>query len=129
VREGAVQLRLRGAPHLVLQAGSIWEAPVPAMVDVEARPVREELAPAPDRAPQHERRKRAKAVRRAAVDSKTEDAMYLRILDLLRADREPVARRLAQRYLQEFPDGFRRAEITRIAYPTASDVKSARSDH
>jgi hypothetical protein len=47
----------------------------------------------------------------------TEDAMYLRVLDLLREDRPEDARALAARYLSEFPQGFRRREVAAVAAP------------
>jgi hypothetical protein len=44
-----------------------------------------------------------------------EDGVYLRVLSLLRERRDFEAQLAAIAYLRQFPDGFRHAEITRIA--------------
>jgi hypothetical protein len=52
----------------------------------------------------------------AAKDaSRAEDAAYLRIIALARANARDKARALAREYLRTFPRGFRRAEVEEIA--------------
>ena len=55
--------------------------------------------------------------RRASDESssKAEDDAYLRIVELLREGKNREARTLANSYLQRFPNGFRRAEVSNIA--------------
>lgn len=126
VREGAVQLRLQGTPQLTLGAGASWQSPTDAAPrsapETAATPVQPSLpSPAVSRGGTDARP--AAALRPAAIKhsashrsaNNTEDAMYLRMLDLLRADRRDAARNLAQRYLKQFPHGFRRAEVLRIS--------------
>jgi ferric-dicitrate binding protein FerR (iron transport regulator) len=123
VTEGVVQLRLHGAPGLRLEAGSAWDPPPAAHQEVAPVPQPPEPEPEPDAispalGPQptaaHAKPAKHNAHTSAAGDN-TEDAMYLRMLDLLRADRKDAARGLALRYLKEFPAGFRRAEVLRIS--------------
>jgi hypothetical protein len=140
VTRGAVVLHLGGVPELRLLAGSEWSAaPVPEIVapviTVEPAPV--DLVPAepselandhesePKVAPQkqrHPRRVLHAARAHAEPDAETsvsdentsEDAVYLRVLDLLHQRRMNDARRLGESYLERFPNGFRRPEIERL---------------
>jgi hypothetical protein len=118
VSEGVVQLRLHGSPDLTLQAGSAWKSSYEPLQNAapvtEARPLDANTAAAQPPSAAHPG---APTKHRPHVHPKnnTEDAMYLRMLDLLRAERRDAARGLAQRYLQEFPDGFRRTEVLRIS--------------
>jgi hypothetical protein len=125
VSEGAVQLRLQGTPELVLMAGSVWEARASER-GPDAPVAAESPVPSTANTPQPEaQRARGRAAKRAAKASgNTEDAMYLRVLDLLHDHRTAAARSLAQRYLQEFPHGFRRSELLRIAEPPRDDTHS-----
>jgi thiol-disulfide isomerase/thioredoxin len=117
VSEGIVQLRLHGAPDLTLAAGSAWEPSHPPPEAVTESPTAEAPATSPvlSPPPSAARAKPAKRSARSSTANNTEDAMYLRMLDLLRDGRRDAARGLAQRYLKEFPEGFRRAEVLRIS--------------
>ena len=49
------------------------------------------------------------------TDPRAEDAAYLTILALQRAGRRDDAAAAARRYLQHYPNGYRRAEVQKIA--------------
>jgi hypothetical protein len=56
------------------------------------------------------------AFRRASPgEARAEDAAYLTILALQRAGRRDAARDAARRYLEQYPAGYRRAEVQRLA--------------
>lgn len=143
VSEGAVKLRMHGNPQVTLGPGSAW-APTVAETQVDATEVSavESSAPAasgappavptldPERSPPTEapsptagsthppkRKVRGHAASRDEQQPSTlaEDAMYLRVLELLREQQPQAARSLAKRYLEAFPQGFRRSEVARIA--------------
>jgi hypothetical protein len=71
---------------------------------------------APHRPPEH---RPAGVHSGVGSDAAAEDAAYLHILGLLKAERAVEARRAAQRYLQLFPNGFRRTEVQTITLEPA----------
>jgi outer membrane protein assembly factor BamD (BamD/ComL family) len=59
---------------------------------------------------------RLEAYRRAHPgDARAEDAAYMTVLALQRAGRKDEAAAAAKRYLGDFPQGYRRAEMQAIA--------------
>jgi hypothetical protein len=144
VSEGAVQLRLQGLAFMTLVAGSVWELPRELPTSVEAQELHDttgasgasssgaagassDAVHAQPPAAVHSHSKAGKRAGAAATTAgaNTEDAIYLRILDLLRADRKDAARALSERYLQEFPDGFRHAEVMRLVRPQSAESSAS----
>jgi hypothetical protein len=130
VREGEVMFHRRGASALHLVAGATWtpseEPPAPVQRPTAAPPTEPARAEAqvarPKSAlpPRHERRSVRRVIRRTVhpaheMSDSGEDAAYLRVLTLLRERRNNEARLAAMGYLQAFPAGFRRLEMTRVA--------------
>jgi hypothetical protein len=141
VEEGLVAVRRTGDAEQLLAAGSRYAAPeVPARVTVAAAPPRvprpppsaiaREISPRPAPAvdPGREFRLGALAHVRgdhataalalgrflaasAGDDPRREDARYVRVLALRGGGREAEAAAEAGRYLREFPEGLRRAEV------------------
>jgi hypothetical protein len=144
VETGAVVLRLRERPALVLHQGEVWtataEAPASVVPSVAA-PIWSPPPPPPASAtaqaagpdPSTDFRDATAALqaredRRAAVmfarfletyprDSRAEDAAYLRVVALNRAGSDVEMREAAQFYLHRYPAGFRHAEVERLSEP------------
>jgi hypothetical protein len=132
VAEGVVKFHRRGQPALRLSAGTVWRpssiesprldatptSPVPPPVaaprptDGPPAPV----APPPIRpAAPRKARQCGNAGGPGMHRMSDEDAMYLRVLELVREDRLFEAQLTAADYLSCYPNGFRRPEIERIA--------------
>ena len=96
VAEGRVVVRLLDRAPVTVQAPAVWKR---------------STTPKPkkglDRA--------ASASATALAADGREDASYLEVLRLLREGRDADARAAASRYLNEFPTGFRRVEMDRVA--------------
>lgn len=151
VQEGSVVLRLQGKPPLALAAGDSWSPPSPPAPSASVAPpsasarVTKAVASAaaapsasvaePDSSEEFRNamtalnrgdNSQAAALFRGFVlahprDSRAEDASYLRVLALQRAGDANATQRAANDYLQRYPGGFRKAEITRLAQPPRSD--------
>jgi hypothetical protein len=137
VREGVVSFRRHGSAPLRLTAGMVWkaEAAPPPPAPVAAAPVaRMQDAPAPPAlvapeqpTPRAKRRSHlsaaplpasvstAPALRGDASTAVAEDAAYLHVLALVREGRSEEAKLAAALYVQDFPNGFRRVEMQRLA--------------
>lgn len=131
VESGAVLFHRDGLPTLRLSAGTVWRAePAPAaralapaapaspppaadVPDSAAAPPANRTAAAPRKHPNEHAR--PLATQPAEQSMPEEDRTYLRVLALLRDGRRAEARLLAADYLRQFPNGFRRPEIERIA--------------
>ena len=106
VEEGRVMLTLSGAPPLVLEAGNTWR-PEPRPASTAAASARK----GPPRGASSSTAARGPSGDGAA----REDAAYLHALDLLHRGDEAGARAAASQYVHDFPTGFRRAEMARMA--------------
>lgn len=96
VDEGKVVLRLRGRDPVTIEAGGSWS-----------------LAPAP---PSSAHTPHVASVATSSdVLVAAEDAAYMEVLRLLRAQRSDEARTAARDYLRRFPNGFRREEMGVVA--------------
>jgi len=131
VKQGAVVLRRETEPDVLVSAGEVFlRAPHGTTVATEpialpAQPPPNTMGqasaatdqPAQARAKTKPRQRRglASAGERAARTGEQQDLAYLRIVALLQEARSAEARVAAQEYLSRFPDGFRRAEVERIA--------------
>jgi ferric-dicitrate binding protein FerR (iron transport regulator) len=120
VREGAVLLQRHGFEDVLLHAGEAFHAPAnPEPLPPSAA---SDAGTAPAQ-PAHPPRARAAKARAAATreqpatrsGAEEEDRSYLHVLELLHAGQTDAARAAAAAYLQEFPNGFRRPEVERIA--------------
>jgi hypothetical protein len=130
VQEGAVVFRRPGETDVIVLAGEVFqraEALEPAPSEPEAS------IPSAIRAPRSHRiagpprvaAPRVNATRSVAagldaphtpeLSAAQEDAAYLHIVELLEVGQRHEAGRAARVYLREFPDGFRRNEVQRIA--------------
>lgn len=91
VHEGRVVVRLRDRPPVTVDAGKAWRRSTP----------------------------KANASGSASANGngngEREDAAYLEVVRLMREGRDGDARTAASRYLRDFPAGFRRAEMDRVA--------------
>ncbi len=87
VHEGRVIVRLTDRPPATVVAGNAWRRTTPK-TSASAKP---------------------------NTNSDREDVAYLEVLRLMRDGREGDARVAAGRYLDDFPAGFRRAEMERVA--------------
>src|SRR5262249_53925243 len=132
VREGTVLFRRRGAAPLRLAAGMVWSAGVDAepphapqaAPSAPAQAATPPLAVVPEKAalraaqPRRVVRKPPSAQPVPPTSTPvTEDAAYLQVLALLREGRTEEAKLAAARYVQNFPNGFRRVEMQRLAAP------------
>lgn len=131
VREGAVMFHRRGDSALHLKAGAIWtapEAPSPVQPLPFASPREPARVEAPVALPKNAQTSRLERrggglPRRARLSvhpahelsDSGEDAAYMELLALLHAGRSAEARVAARAYLEAFPAGFRRLEVTRVA--------------
>ncbi len=106
VTEGRVAISVRDVPPVLLVAGDVWRrapqesTPSPAAVHLP-RDAGERSARAP--------------AARAANGLGAEDAAYLHVLELVRAERQADARKEARHYLHRFPNGFRSDEMEQVA--------------
>jgi ferric-dicitrate binding protein FerR (iron transport regulator) len=125
VQEGAVVFRRPGEADVIVLAGEVFQRPE-ALEPAPSEP--EASMPSAIRAPRSHRSAgppRAKATPSAAaaldaphtpeLGAAQEDAAYLHIVELLEVGQRHEAGRAARVYLSEFPDGFRRNEVQRIA--------------
>jgi hypothetical protein len=134
VREGAVLLQRRGLPDRMVLAGEVFDAepsvPSPAvlpaadLLESASAPPPTAAVASPDIAKKPAPRKDASSSKHhehvAAVPApadgfELQDRAYLRIVALLHEGRGAEARVAAQEYQRDFPDGFRRGEVERIA--------------
>jgi hypothetical protein len=139
VERGVVMVRIRDCPEAKLGPGETWTKPafaasppretcsVPAAVSISRpRPrhspviVQRAVGPRAHGEPAATRPTNPSSVtgvgtpsddRRAAM---LEDAAYLRVVDLLKADRVAEGKQAAFDYLLRFPNGFRRIEVLDI---------------
>jgi hypothetical protein len=123
VREGAVLLRRSGLQDRMVRAGEVFKAaPVtPPMAASDAGgPAAPPLAavytaapsPPPSAAIDPERKLPTKSMR---PTPDMQDRAYLHILALVKEGRRAEARVAAQEYQRDYPNGFRRSEVERIA--------------
>jgi len=139
VSEGVVVFYRQQAAAIWLAAGHVWHPeaapkPEPSVVTPDinshAQPARTSSPPSAvaraqepeSRVPEVQPRSPAPSLRRTQTRPvmqpsllQREDVAYLRVLSLQHAKREVEARVAAIAYLQQFPKGFRRAEIVRVA--------------
>lgn len=116
VDDGRVTLRLATMAPLTLHAGESWTPaelppmraprahvphPPPAATSPAQAPADAAPSPSPERAP-------------AAPSSAAEDAAYLAFIRAVRSDDAKSARTLAEAYLHDYPEGFRREEVRRF---------------
>jgi hypothetical protein len=118
VEEGAVVARLTGRSAFDVGAGSTWNRAV--------TPAELSTAPPSGWAPADTARPTARpaaaaaaTTARTAIASDAEDTAYLRVLRLQREGHETEARAAASAYVHDFPNGFRREEMSRVARPPA----------
>lgn len=96
VHEGRVIVRLARRSPVTVEAGRVWErAPAKASASASVTPSATPSA--------------------SVADAEREDAAYLDVLRAMREGRDGDARAAASRYLHDFPAGFRRAEMERVA--------------
>jgi hypothetical protein len=131
VSEGAVVLHRPGRSDVFVKAGQHYDAAgeieTPSVALPITRPVAQATVGTPAAAisgnsptPPHAAITRASITRRSHApalvdDADAEDRAYLRILALLREGRAAEARIAAREYGHDYPAGFRRAEVERIA--------------
>lgn len=122
VSEGVVVFHPRGAEDIRLGAGQRWTRPPPAeqpkeTVATTPAPERDAPAPAARGSSKHPASVASGAphVDAAVQSAAAEDAAYLGVLSLLRQGRSEDARSAARKYLTDFPRGFRRVEMERVA--------------
>jgi hypothetical protein len=130
VREGAVVLRRYGLQDRIVRAGEVFKAepiattvtaidagrlgaPPTAAVDVGRPEAPASLPPSLNAAHKPPNNKSA----RPTPDQ--QDRAYLHILALVKEGRTAEARVAAQLYQREYPNGFRRSEVERIALSPA----------
>ncbi|MEA2749895.1 MAG: hypothetical protein QOI41_4038, partial [Myxococcales bacterium] len=89
VQEGRVVVRLTDRAPVTVESGRAWRRSPPA--------------------------KAVTATTARLSDGEREDAAYLDVLRLLREGNDTEARTAASRYLHDFPAGFRRTEMERVA--------------
>jgi hypothetical protein len=118
VSDGHVQLWFSGANGVVLGTHEVWEAPpassaLPPSTTVEP-PARapQKATPAPKGPIRSTHRSGAP---QPATDDGSEDAAYLRVIDLFRAGQDDEARAAARDYVRRFPMGFRRTEMEAVS--------------
>lgn len=116
VMEGRVVAHLDGPTLLQLGEGQVWRR----TTAVSVAPTTTAIATAPSgtcaAGPSSLGTRPAASAPDPAAGT-DEDQSYLRVLDLVRQGKDDDARAAAKDYLTRFPNGFRRAEVTRIAYP------------
>jgi hypothetical protein len=100
VEEGRVVVRLTDRAPVTVEAGTAWRRPVAARMKG-----RQDAGASAN----------ANAAVTASSQEEREDQAYLDVLRLMRERREGDARAAASRYLHDFPAGFRRAEMERVA--------------
>ena len=109
VEEGRVLLRLVNVAPITLDAGGTWQHPtLPATAPIGTSPrPKAKVTAAPS----------ARPVTKATSDAtaSAEDRAYLEVLRLLGERRDGEARAAAEVYMREFPAGFRREEMRRVA--------------
>ena len=126
VLDGHVQLWFGGASGVILGTGEIWEAPPsrnavprPTTPIAPATKVEPQSAVTPQKVTSSERDHGGSphrlALRKPANDDRSEDAAYLKVVDLLRSGQRDEARTVARDYVRRFPAGFRRTEMEAIA--------------
>jgi hypothetical protein len=93
VHEGRVVVRLTNRPPVTVDAGNTWRRS----------------------ALRTSERTSASTTSKPSTNGDREDAAYLEVVRLMRDGREGDARVAAARYLDDFPAGFRRAEMERVA--------------
>jgi hypothetical protein len=112
VEQGRVLVRLTSAPAFTIAAGGSWERATGEARGARATPTATVAAGSATRrtpSPSH--------TASEGVASEAEDAAYLEVLRLVRESREHEARAAAAAYLRDFPNGFRRTEMSRVAHP------------
>jgi hypothetical protein len=124
--EGKLTFRRHGASAVSLVAPIAWHAeaaksPLISGDSPSALPEPTPRAHAPARAKEreahHAKRAAASTVSpQATPEIADEDLAYMRIVALLREQRREEARLAAQSYLQAFPQGLRRKEVSDIAH-------------
>lgn len=126
VAEGEVELRLHGRPSVDLRAGETWYARRPG----ESQPTLPPEVASAGGERVHLEAQRARTVGLAKKkyrrpdntdvgadggQEQAEDSAYVAIIELLDAGKTTEAQAAARAYLQRFPEGLRRVEISRIA--------------
>lgn len=128
VSQGRVLVRLNAQPAFELSSGQSWQAQPSALPSAPPAPLAatasvgaHEAPPAPAKpsriSPSTSARMappQAQPSTQPPADTAEDDA-YLQIVDLLRNGHEAEARANAARYLEQFPNGFRRMEVANIA--------------
>ncbi len=125
VDEGRVTIRLTNATPITISSGESWERPEEAPL-VPITPTLIQPLPAPSSLPVALSRSRANhpalrpevsaaAMPAPPASAVREDAAYLEAIGLMRAGRNAEAKAAARDYLRNFPNGFRREEMGRIA--------------
>jgi hypothetical protein len=114
VDEGRVTIRLANTAPITLSSGATWERPEES---VAVLPALSAVATATTKRPQAVPTTRSSGLVDPAPDATGEDAAYLHTISLLREGRNAEARLAARQYLRQFPGGFRREEMARIAEP------------
>ena len=98
VQEGRVIVRLADRAPVTVEAGKAWKrGPAKASANANANANASANASA------------------KVADAEREDAAYLDVLRSMREGRDGAAQAAASRYLHDFPAGFRRAEMERVA--------------
>ena len=129
VSEGVVIFHRPGAADVRVGAGERWAnepapagEPPPASTSAvsagasPSEPQRDALRVAPNTATRHPSPSAAAVTAtHGSTSSSAEDSAYLGVLSLLRQGRTEDARSAARKYLTDFPRGFRRVEMERVA--------------
>ena len=117
VEEGAVRIALQGGVDEVLHAGEVWRRPAQPVASAVASPERrasESSNPA-ERKALRVPNPPVKSSEPSTVSDPAEDVAYLHVIQLLRTGKRREARVAARSYVREFPNGFRREEMIRVA--------------
>jgi hypothetical protein len=126
VLSGHLQLWFGGASGVVLGTSETWEAPPspsavphPTTAIAPGTRVEPQSAVTPQKVTSSEKDHDAfphrHAVRKPTNNGRSEDAAYLKVVDLLRLGQRDEARTVARDYVRRFPGGFRRTEMEAIA--------------
>jgi hypothetical protein len=117
VHEGRVVVRLSDASPVTIEAGKAWKREgATASANANASTGAKAHANAGAKANANANAgAKAGAGAKADADASAEDAAYLDVIRLLRQGRETEARVAADSYLRQFPTGFRRTEMERVA--------------